>query len=68
MLKCGSGFTDLIPFEDWEGDCMVGGVNLGTVGGVKGGGLNLVSGLRDCVASGVEGAIPTVNPAAKLGC
>lgn len=78
VLKCGSGLPVLIPFADkgkggpllegeciWLG-CMVGGVNLGPVGGVKGGGLNLVSGLRDC-CSGVEGVIPTGNPAEKLG-
>lgn len=49
----------------WLG-CMVGGANLGPDGGVKGGGLDLVAGLRDC-GSGVEGVIPTEYPAEKLG-
>lgn len=48
----------------WFGGCMVGGGNMGPAGGVKGGGLNLVSGLRDGGGgSGVEGVIPTEYPA-----
>lgn len=77
MLKCGE-LPVLMPFADkdngeglMEGEsswfvCTVGGANLGPAGGVKGGGVNLLSGLRDC-ASGVEGVIPTEYPAGKLG-
>lgn len=52
-----------------EGECIwFGGANLGPGGGVNGGGLSLVSGLREGGGSGVEGVIPTVYPAGKLGC
>ena len=74
MLRCGE-LPVLIPFADndkceglLEGErswfvWMVGGANRGPEGGVKGGGVNLVSGLR----SGVEGVIPTEYPVEKLG-